>query len=131
MGEDAARDVVAVKPSAAAVPLNPIYTRFPQSTLLCARAGSRRCTGTPDACRPHRWGSAPHGHAPSGVWSRWSPALLAHLARLLHFSAGLQLRGHQTFSRLESELFFSPNSCKELCLSFSPFLFTRCHQDAL
>lgn len=54
MGEDAARDVVAVKPSAAAVPLNPIYTRFPQSTLLCARAGSRRCTGTLEACRPPR-----------------------------------------------------------------------------
>lgn len=26
---------------------------------------------------------------------------------------------------------FLPVGCKEPCLSFSPFLFTRCHQDAL
>lgn len=96
--------------------------------------GSRRDTGNPDHCIPCQWGSAPHSHAPSSIWGRWSQALLAHLAHLAHlphFSAGEQLRGQQTFSRLESKLFFSLNSCKKPCLSFFPFLFTRCHQDGL
>lgn len=91
-----------------------------------AHLGSRNHSSIPDPPNPGGGAQPPR----SSIWSRHSPALLARLAHLAHlahlprFPPGLQ----QTFSRLESELFFSPNSCKSPCLSFSPFLFTRCHQ---
>lgn len=143
MGDKVARDVLhrCCKTKLSRRPAQPHLHQFSQNRFALrlqstghdapACASSRRHTGTRDPCSPCQRRSAPHSHTPGGVWSRWSRALLAHLAHLPHFSTGLHLRGQQTFSRLESELFFSPDSCKEPCLSFSPFLFTRCHQDAL
>lgn len=146
VGEEAACDALrcCCKTKRSHLPAQPRLHQFYQNHFaLClqnswhdapACTGSRRHTGNPDPCSPRQRGSAPQSHAPSSIWGRWSRALLAHLAHLAHlphFSMGLQLRGQQTFSRLESKLFFSPDSCKEPCLSSSPFLFTRCHQDRL